>query len=151
MWKQPYEEHVPVRALVLHRKPIDFNVPRDPESLHFDRYLLERMGLSIRVIDENGELLESRKLREIAFDFDTHLQPGRFYWSPALGFYYHLDRVDGDLLVWTLVESYQHGRLIQVTYTQKREHSKGFVEVGDNNILRKLERMLPAEPKQNSR
>lgn len=144
LWKQPYEEEVPVRTLVFHRKPVDFVIPSDPRSPIVDRYVLERMGLTIRVMDEYGEILESKKLQEIAFDFDTHLQPGRCYWKPALGNYYHLDRVDGDLLTWTIAESYQHGHLIQVTYTQKREHSKGFVEVDDEKVLRRLRRMLRA-------
>ena len=144
LWKQPYEEDVLIRAFVFHRRPIDFVIPGDTGYSGLDRYLLERMGLSIRVMDEYGEILESKKLQEIAFDFDTHLQPGKFYWSPAVGFYYHFDGVDGDLLKWTLLESYQHGHLIQAKFTQKRENSRGYVEVEDENVLCRLRRMLRA-------
>jgi hypothetical protein len=48
----------------------------------------------------------------------------------------------GDLVTWTLLESYQHGHLIQATFTQKLKYSFHYVQVTDKKILERLQEML---------
>ena len=45
-------------------------------------------------------------------------------------------------MTWTLIESYQHGRLVQATFTQKLKYTKFYVPVTDNKIKIRLETLL---------
>ncbi|MCH8342390.1 MAG: restriction endonuclease [Planctomycetes bacterium] len=74
--------------------------------------------------------------------FDTVIEPGKFYFCPSLVFSYFCKAVEGDDVTWILLESYQHGTLIQAEIGQKRECSKYYVEITDPEEIKRLVRML---------
>lgn len=53
----------------------------------------------------------------------TVFQVGKFYELPQIEFFYHRDRIDGDMVFLSLVESYQLGKLIQAEVFTKIEKS----------------------------
>src|SRR5205809_33763 len=106
----------------------------------FDRMLLARRALEIVVRDCGGSEIDAKALRAISFGFDTKIVEGEFYWSPSLGFYYWLRKIEGDNLRWVLIEGYQHGQFLQIEFTQHRKHAKGMVPVRDTEVRARLVR-----------
>jgi hypothetical protein len=51
-------------------------------------------------------------LNDLNFGFDTRLTPAKFYDNPKLESYY-CDKIEDDTATLYLVESYQHGKLLQ--------------------------------------
>lgn len=74
--------------------------------------------------------------------FDPGVKEGHFYVDPHLNFFYFCEKIEGDTIYWILVESYQHGHLIQVRFTQSTENVRHYVEVKDKEVLNRLEQML---------
>jgi hypothetical protein len=72
--------------------------------------------------------------------------PGRFFYSPGLGFSYYCAALEADLVHWLLVESYQHGKLIQASFTQKLEHAGSYVEITDSTEISRLQHVLKNSP-----
>lgn len=69
---------------------------------------------------------------------DTILIPNRFYISPSLGFSYYCKDITDGLATMILVESYQHGRLIQAVLTQKVEYQAYYLEITDEDEIKRL-------------
>jgi hypothetical protein len=63
---------------------------------------------------------------------------GRFYFSVHPLMYYHCAAVDGDLITWELVESFQCSQLIRVTITQKKKYAVFYIPVSDRRIIERL-------------
>lgn len=72
---------------------------------------------------------------------DTILIPGRFYISPSLGFSYYCKDITDGLATLIMVESYQHGRLIQVVFTQKVEYQNYYLEITDEDEIKRLKQV----------
>jgi hypothetical protein len=70
------------------------------------------------------------------------LKEGHFYRDPRLGFYYFCDKISGDIASWVLIESYQHGHLIQARFNQSIEASVDYEEVASEGELARLWLML---------
>ena len=68
---------------------------------------------------------------------DVQIHQGKFYKLKNFGYYY-CSAVDGDLISFLMIESYQHGRFLQVLFKQEREHARGYVEVSDESVLQRL-------------
>jgi len=73
---------------------------------------------------------------------EATINEGRFYVAPSLNFYYYCDKIEGNLIHWILVESYHHGDLIQVEFTQLKEDAIGYVAVSNERKIRTLEYIL---------
>jgi Restriction endonuclease len=73
---------------------------------------------------------------------DTTFVPGKFYEAVDVGFYWFCKAVNGDTAVMILVESFQHGQLLQATATMSAGRSKFYVEVTDAQVVARLERRL---------
>lgn len=80
--------------------------------------------------------------RELEVGFDTAFKPGIFYVDVHTEFYYFCHRVEGDLITLTMLEGYQHGRHLQVTFSVLRENAKSYVEVTDKVEVERLKAML---------
>ena len=142
----PHEDPVRVTSMTYARAPQEFLEPRSPTPevavAGLDRFLQERFLLSYVLRDEDDKELQENDLRGLPFGFDTILAEGTFYESPALGFYYYLEKITPELLTWIAIETYQHDRLFQATFTQKPEYAKGMVAVDDPVTLKRMRRML---------
>lgn len=143
----PHEDPVRVASMKYARAPETFGIPNeipDGSFLGFDPFVTERLQLSFILRDEEGTVVQENDLRGLPFGFDTILKAGAFYESPALGFHYYLDKVEPELLTWTAIETYQHGMLMQSTFTQKPQYATGMVTITDPVVLKRLRRMLAA-------
>jgi len=79
--------------------------------------------------------------KDIKIGFDTVLEVGKFYVTPGLEFSYYCEHIDGDLATIFLVESYQHGDLLQMQFKQTLENAKHYIEVEDKNEIARLRKM----------
>lgn len=75
-------------------------------------------------------------------EFETGLKEGHFYVDPNLNFFYFCEKIEGDTAYWILIESYQHGHLIQVRFTQSTEYASNYLEVKNKEDLKRLKLML---------
>jgi hypothetical protein len=80
--------------------------------------------------------------RELEVGFDTIFKPGIFYVDVHTEFCYFCHRVEGNLITLTMLEGYQHGRHLQVTFSVLRENAKSYVEVTDKAEVARLKAML---------
>jgi len=71
---------------------------------------------------------------------DNRLLPGQFYEIPQLDMYYFCESIDNDLAHLFLVESFQHGRLIQAEFQQETKYSGTYVPVTDKATIERLQR-----------
>jgi len=94
----------------------------------------------------NGSF-EKIKLSDIDHDFDTEIKEGCFYTSPSTGLNYYCEKIEGDLITMWLLESYQHGSKIDVRFSQKIENAKGYQQIFDENLIKKLRKSLEKIPK----
>jgi hypothetical protein len=72
----------------------------------------------------------------------SRAQPGCFYFLLHPLRYYYCDAIEDDLIRWHMIESFQSGRIIHVTYTQDACYSNHYIPVTDKVILKRLERRL---------
>lgn len=56
--------------------------------------------------------------------------------------YYYCDSIQGDLVRWHLIESFQNGEKITATMTQEIKYSPQYIPVADKKILNRLQRRL---------
>jgi hypothetical protein len=73
---------------------------------------------------------------------DTDIKPGKFYVDPSLNYYYYCEKIEGDLVHWILVESYQHGDLFQAKFTQEKRYATNYVTLTKARKIKRLEEML---------
>lgn len=74
--------------------------------------------------------------------FDVVLKEGHFYVSPNLNFFYFCQKIEENIVSWILIESWQHGSLIQARFKQSIEYAEDYVEVNNTEDLKRLEQML---------
>lgn len=118
---------------------MDVAVPKTPMP---DSHVYEGMGATFELRDGQGKLVHTGRLGEVPQGFDTTITPGEFYEQPMLHMRYHCEKVEEGMVHWTLLESYQHGRLIQARFTQKLRYGTDFVPVTDPKIRDRLQRLL---------
>jgi hypothetical protein len=72
----------------------------------------------------------------------TEVVAGEFYFGLHPLRYFYCSAIDGDLVTWHLIESFQNGTLVRATFTQKLEHATDYVPVADPKIRQRLHRRL---------
>lgn len=72
----------------------------------------------------------------------SEVVPGLFYFIHHPLAYYHCEAIEGDLIRWNLIETFQSGELVSATFTQKAEWAGSFIPISDRNIIKRLERRL---------
>jgi hypothetical protein len=82
--------------------------------------------------------------------FDIPIEAGEFYEDPHIGFFYYCRAIVDELAHLILVESFQHGRLIQSEFTQKPEYTNLYIEVTDPAILARLQQRFSRLPAQSA-
>lgn len=137
--KIPHEDDLDVVGIKFKYKLTDAFITNKPI---LDMTTLENLGTKYELIDETGNVVNTTSMSDLSIGFNTELKPSNFYFSPGIGYYYYCDKIIDDLVHFVLVESYQHGRLIQAKYTQKKEWSKKYVEVTDKKKLAFLRKLL---------
>jgi hypothetical protein len=73
---------------------------------------------------------------------DKELIPKRFYVDPKLvGRFYYLEKIEGELAYWIIIESFHRGNLIQVKFTQSI-HAQQYIEVTNKDDIKRLQGRL---------
>jgi hypothetical protein len=135
----PYEGELEPESIKFSYKLTKGFIPKAPT---LDTHLLEGIGTSYELTDENGNLVHSVASTEISLGFDTKLQAGKFYFNPRIHNYYYCEKIENNLAHFILIESYQFGMLIQARMIQKTKYSGYYVEVMDKKRLLRLGKML---------
>ncbi len=148
----PFEESHVITSMAFSRSPYDVPIWVGPSD-NLDPFMVQRQSLKFTVHDADGKLVDEQAISSIPFGFDQVLTEGRYYYSPSMGFNYYLQKIEGKILSWILLESYQHGSLIQAEFTQNMDQISGepttlgghtYVEIDDGVELARLKRMLDA-------
>jgi hypothetical protein len=79
--------------------------------------------------------------KDIRIGFDTELEAGKFYEEPRLEALYYCKNINLEVARMFLVESYQHGDLFQMEFTQKLEDAKHYIEIKDKKEIARLMRL----------
>ncbi len=79
--------------------------------------------------------------RELTKGIKTFFQVGKFYASLVLDANYLCASIDGELVTLHMIESYQHGKFIQVTFTFKEKYSSQYIEIEDKREIIRLKKI----------
>ncbi len=128
-----------IRAIAFKARFIDTTPSKGPM---LDPHLHERMNTYVVMDNILNGTTEKIKLTDIEHGFDTKVKEGYFYVSPQSGQTYFCEKIEGDLVTWWLVESYQHGQRIDIRFTQELEYSKYYKEILDEKIIKRLRKSI---------
>jgi hypothetical protein len=107
-----------------------------------DSYVLSNLNATFEYKDISTDTPEKVVGPQLKIGFDTVMTPGKFY-ENRMGFFYYCNRIENGLMWLDLVESYQHGELLQATGgAMKIEDAQYYVEVTDQAEIERLTRML---------
>jgi hypothetical protein len=70
------------------------------------------------------------------------IQEGKFYFQYCPLRYFHCAKTHGNSITWEMIESFQCGQLIRVTYVAEASYGAFYIPVTDRKIIRRLERRL---------
>ena len=71
----------------------------------------------------------------------TNVGVGNYYANPAVGFFYRCEKISDGIVTWFLVESYQHGRLLQARFTAATRYNDRYIPVIDRGKLAELDKL----------
>lgn len=73
---------------------------------------------------------------------DGDVRPGHYYFIYHPLIYYRCDAIEGDLVRWTIVESFQAGQLQRGRFTQERRWARSYIRVADKAVIARLKKRL---------
>ena len=82
------------------------------------------------------------KYSQLPFGLDNTFQPGKFYEAAGLGYFYFCEGVKNSIADIILIESFQHGQLLQATLKLDVKYAKHYISVTDKNTLQRLQLRL---------
>jgi hypothetical protein len=152
-----YKDHVitcPPGTLVV--APRDGEIPLKPLAcVHFRAGMAKARMIAGPIVFDPYLLVPDVKVRNLATDeektfsqhglllgIDTVFAAGKFYEQPQLATYYYCERIQGNVATVFLVESFQHGRLIQAEFTVETKYATLYVPVTDAGVIERLQRRL---------
>lgn len=104
-----------------------------------DPHLLSRRYEFKNVVSGDSKIYSPK---ELEVGFDTVFRPDVFYVDVHTEFRYFCHKVEGDLIKLTMLEGYQHGRHLQVTFSVLRENAHSYLEIIDEAEVKRLKAML---------
>jgi len=115
-----------------------------------DPYLLQK--INAKFLYKNEITGETHKInsKELPLGFDTKFEEGKFYFNPKMEFFYFCEAIENDSATIYLVESYQHGHLLQVVFKQATKYSKYYIEVTNDSEIKRLTKLLQRMKSQKS-
>ena len=143
-------------------KTISASIPQEDAHFHFNSIQFKCKFIEVHPISKptldpylfgkiNAKFLykneitgENHKInsKDLPLGFDTKFEEGKFYFNPKLEFFYYCESIVNDSATIYLIESYQHGHLLQVIFKQDTEYSKYYIEVTNNNEVKRLNNLL---------
>ena len=96
--------------------------------------------VKVRNIDTGEE--KTFSLHDLPLGIDTALAEGKFYELPQFAEYYYCDSIKDGVADIYLIESFQHGQLVQAHLKMKIQYANHYVPVSDQAAIRRLSRRL---------
>jgi len=96
----------------------------------------------VNVQNVNTGEVKTFRYRELALGIDNAFLPGKFYEAPELGYLYFCERVKDGIAEVCMVESFQHGQLVQARLTMEAKYGKLYIPVTDKSTIERLQRRL---------
>jgi hypothetical protein len=139
----PKNERIPVKEM---RFSVQLVGGRKIDSPGLDPLLDANKLKHISIKSPDGNLVMNMKASAIPIGFDTPLKEGSFYVQPDSDFKYYCEKINGDKVRWILIESYQHGKLIQVKFTQEKNAAiksvSRYLLIEDKREISRLKELL---------
>jgi hypothetical protein len=149
-----YEISCPPGTLVV--GPRDGDVPLKPLAcVHLRAAMTRAKTISGPVVFDPYLLVPDIMVRNLASGeertFSQHglrlginnvFDEGKFYEQPQLATYYYCDHIQGGIATLFLIESFQHGHLIQAELRVHTKYADLYVPVTDATVIQRLERRL---------
>jgi hypothetical protein len=118
-----YKTFIPYLEKYINASSVTFTCRIAPvkviEKPALDSFLLYKLHASYEYSDVLSDRRTSFQIQDLELGFDTKLETGKFYLAPRTGFYYYCRLVGGQIVTLDLVESYQHGDLLQAIGIQQ--------------------------------
>jgi hypothetical protein len=113
------------------------------EGPTLDAHIRHTQATELHLSSHDGIPVKRFRLWDVPQGFHTTIEVGKFYFDPLLHSSYYCEEIEtGDILNMTMVESYQHGHLIQAQFTAKRANARNYLEIKDETKLRHLTALL---------
>jgi hypothetical protein len=136
----PFEDAFNVTAIRLHCQMITASVSHTGFAT---RHLRELAVLQHELRDcITGGTIYKAKQSTLNLGFDVEIEAGKFYVGLGGTANYYCPERSDDLITLLMLESYQHGSLVQVKFRVKPENARSYVEVKDKSTLTRLRKML---------
>jgi hypothetical protein len=123
---------IQVRTAVIRAKTIHGQNQLDPSILLPD----------VNVQNVNTGENTSFKYETLALGIGNSFLPRKFYEAPAHGYFYYCEQIKDGLPELYLVESFQHGHLIQAKLTMETKYGDRYVPVTERSTLQRLQQRL---------
>ena len=107
----------------------------------FDSEVISTLQSKFEYKDEINDTTQIVEAVGLEFGIDTTLEVGKFYTQPPLNFSYLVESIVKNLVQLFVVESYQHGRFIQMRFTQDIKFQHFYVEITDKDEIKRLQRL----------
>lgn len=107
-----------------------------------DPYLLQKINANLLYKNEISGEIHKINYKELLLGLDTIFEEGKFYFNPKLEFFYFCKSIENDSATIYLVESYQHGKLLQTAFKCSTKNSKHYIEVTNDLEIRRLTKIL---------
>ncbi|MEM9617978.1 MAG: restriction endonuclease [Pseudomonadota bacterium] len=128
-------EHNPVKDESVRAKYVSFQfqvVEARTFQTHHDPDHVQK-SINFRSVVTGDSRLFTRK--EISKGLETELRAGVYYRNVVLDGAYYCESVNGDIATMHMIESYQHGRFLQATFTIDIDQGSSFLEIEDTAEL----------------
>jgi len=133
------EEQIPVSHLVLTYWMASIRLMK-PTLLDFTIY--KDLGVKYdykNVLTDEHTIIDGSNL---LFGVDTKLEAGKFYSQARLKFFFYCERTTDTEAFMCLVESYQHGKIVQASFSVPLpEANPYYMEITDVDEIQRLRRM----------
>jgi len=137
---------VPLIEKEVNLKEISFKYKIAPAVIvkgrSLDPFLLDQFGKKFSYNDVLNKIEKPFYLENLDLGFDNELEVGKYYYNPKIDFYYYCEKIEKESAQVYIVESFQHGRLIQMHGSIDMKYAKELMVVKDKKVLRRLEKHL---------
>lgn len=112
------------------------------EGPFLDNHIRKEYNTGYELIDENGNITHSVNQSELEIGFDTTFEEGKFYEAPKLYNSYFCEKIEENIASLILIESYQHGKLLQARLKLDVKFSGHYIEITNKKTLSHLKALL---------
>jgi hypothetical protein len=146
-----YKTFIPYLEKYINASSVTFTCKIAPvkviEKPTLDPFLLYKLHTSYEYNNVLSDHKTYFQIQDLELGFHTKLEMGKFYLAPRTGFYYYCRMIENEIVTLDLVESYQHGALLQaVGMKQEIKYQKNYIEVLDSKVIERLRNMLAKLP-----